>query len=687
MPPRSQRQQPPPTSSHDAPATNDNSTGTTRANPSTPSGQARHAGGVARLDTLARRGSSSPAPNSLKIKPKATVNRRSAQEREEAEREEQRRQEARNAAAANASGSGSNAGPSGEGKGGFFRGRGWQRGGRGGGWFGGRGGGYAMPYPERFGEGVASGPFGAGSIQSTAAGRKRFLPGGGSGSSRGDRVETTMSSSSRSGLKKKGDDNKDGGDVSMPDMQKLKHEFLYSSDEEDGEDGPAVPIEFINLVSENEEEGVDVMGKKRFVPPTHRALRPVRLEARERPKRGAGNFESELLSNLTEQRHGGYPDEIFVPRDLELEKGRKRLKDQDVEFLGGSKIYKGVYPPDEEEQIQVKSEPVDEAESMIVDDLSAVESDLLGQDAQVSAEAAKKGKGKQKGPWKSRGKARVKIEMPVFQTEEDIQEWQRNEEDIRLLTQELGSLLPLGKEEEDGTQMRTAVDNEGDIEMQSSTLRQQDDDPKYGRPYLFQFPPILPPLHNPATKSEPQPAAPPKEDQASTTTTIDPRLPNQQPSSSSSNTSKPHPSEAIIVDDSNKPQQQTDAKAPSSAPRFPSGKVGKLTVRKSGRMTLTWGINEPSKTTTTTISKNRSSSSSSSEQRGLTFQISRGTDAGFVQDVVLADDILVKREGQGHADGDVTVLEGQGSRRPRAIGLGAVVGKMVAIPDWESLLS
>lgn len=164
--PSDSQPQPPSSSSQDAPV-NDNSAGTrggTSAgdNLSTSSAQPRQ--GVTRLDTLGRRGGSSPTPQALKIKPKATASRRSVQEREEAEREEQRRLEARNIAAANASGSSSHIPLSGDGRGGFFRGRGYQRGR---GWFGGRGGvrgGYAMPYPERIGEGVASGPFGAGSV-------------------------------------------------------------------------------------------------------------------------------------------------------------------------------------------------------------------------------------------------------------------------------------------------------------------------------------------------------------------------------------------------------------------------------------------------------------------------------------------------------------------------------------------
>lgn len=283
----------------------------------------------------------------------------------------------------------------------------------------------------------------------------------------------------------------------MSDRQKLKHENLdeqsgFSSDEDDPEEGPRVSIDLINLVSDDEVEDNDgkMKGKRPNRRP-NRGLRPVRLEARERVKRGAVRLGPEMLSisAMAERRQVGSPEGVFVPRDLELEKGRKRMKDKEVEFLGGNKIYKGVYPPDEEEVVQgellgeegpacvflsnegaVKSEPVDESEAVHLDDISASENQL-DQDVQQGRtfEVAKKGKSKAKEISKSKRKTQVKLEMPVFQTEEDIEEWARNEEDIRMLSQELG-LLPLGKGEEDDTKRSTTVDKEGDVEMVSTIV-------------------------------------------------------------------------------------------------------------------------------------------------------------------------------------------------------------------------
>lgn len=215
-------------------------------------------------------------------------------------------------------------------------------------------------------------------------------------------------------------------------------------------------------------------------------------------------------------------------------------------------------------------------------------------------------------------------------------------------------------------------------QKRSHALDQEPND-KYGRLYLFQFPPILPPLHDATLKSESQPQSQ-NEDQIATIINLDPNLTSQQPSSSStSNRPKLNPSEAIIIEDSNK--QQTGTQPPSFASRFPSGRVGKLTLRKSGRLTLTWGINEPSESSKPTTNKRRSSSS---EKRGLQFQIDRGADANFLQDVVLAENIFIKQEQDQDND---SIMRGlPDNRRPRAIALSHVVGKMVAIPDWESLL-
>lgn len=170
MPPKSQEAVPK-TTGQDANAARESlDATTTTSQPDTlpPARTLTHAGqprtgGVTRLESLSRRGgAAAPAPAKvLRIKPKAPV-RRSLQERQQAEREEQKRIEARTAATNAAEGS--SRGGHADGRGGFrssaWRGRG-STGDR-----GGMRGGHMTGPSQRVGEGMASGPFGAGSMMS-----------------------------------------------------------------------------------------------------------------------------------------------------------------------------------------------------------------------------------------------------------------------------------------------------------------------------------------------------------------------------------------------------------------------------------------------------------------------------------------------------------------------------------------
>ncbi len=77
---------------------------------------------------------------------------------------------------------------------------------------------------------------------------------------------------------------------------------------------------------------------------------------------------------------------------------------------------------------------------------------------------------------------------------------------------------------------------------------------------------------------------------------------------------------------------------------FPAGRIGKLRVHTSGRVTLSWG--------------------------GASLQLSRGIETGFLQDVVLAD------------PGD----EMEPPKRGLGRGLSGLSGKFVVQPAWEQLL-
>lgn len=148
---------------------------------------------------------------------------------------------------------------------------------------------------------------------------------------------------------------------------------------------------------------------------------------------------------------------------------------------------------------------------------------------------------------KRKGKEKIKARAlssssqphrPDFQTQEEIDEWERNQTDLRILRNELGTPAAI-----------TTVDGE-----------MAEEDKRADKVYLFQFPPVLPDLASLTVK--PDPDAPPAD-----------AMQVDGPSSSKDN-----------------PINVADAPPPSKQPpRLPSGLVGKLNIHKSGRATLDWG--------------------------------------------------------------------------------------------------
>ena len=84
----------------------------------------------------------------------------------------------------------------------------------------------------------------------------------------------------------------------------------------------------------------------------------------------------------------------------------------------------------------------------------------VGDDAgskDVQTDDVKKGKGKPKP--KAGSRAHLTLAKPILQTAEDGEEWARHEQDVRLLSAELGH-LPLASDI-----VQPGVDAEGDVDM------------------------------------------------------------------------------------------------------------------------------------------------------------------------------------------------------------------------------
>ncbi|TAQ88636.1 hypothetical protein B7494_g3053 [Chlorociboria aeruginascens] len=86
----------------------------------------------------------------------------------------------------------------------------------------------------------------------------------------------------------------------------------------------------------------------------------------------------------------------------------------------------------------------------------------------------------------------------ILQTEEEIAEIARHKEDLAVLADELGGAHNVSPHK--------AKDAEGDVAMGAATEATESTqitaDKKDGRLYLFQFPPVLPRLYNPATEDD-----------------------------------------------------------------------------------------------------------------------------------------------------------------------------------------
>ena len=113
----------------------------------------------------------------------------------------------------------------------------------------------------------------------------------------------------------------------------------------------------------------------------------------------------------------------------------------------------------------VKDEPVDETELMAVDDATAPEAPLgAGLAVSGAAESASESQ-EAKAKAKTKGRSRVKTEdQPVLHTEQDRLEWATKEQDIQMLTAELGRMPP------DLASTEPEVDKGGDVSSVGSSV-------------------------------------------------------------------------------------------------------------------------------------------------------------------------------------------------------------------------
>ena len=559
---------------------------------------------VQRLDSLHRRtirhGASESRPaGGLKFQPKSFI-RRSKEEREAQEQAEAERRQTKLAAAGPSSLSTVQRGG--------FNGRGVGR--------GNFSGGMNRFNANRYAGGQASGHLGGGTVGESG---KKKKPGLGSLSS-GPRSSTT-GGASKSRVKSepsfKSERDRDG-DVVMGATRTrpmIKKEgsgptYISSDDELDTTEGPRVNIEHINLVSEDDSQEDDEP-----IRPTQRerrrfgrdlkglasGLKPIRIDRHEHVERAVGvNTESSSTTMADVRRkakeralaEGGLFLSEDEPEVIKIPKAKGKGKAKDVEFVKDERRWQGVYPDEEDIQSipRIKEEPQDDTDRMIIDDVepprelptSAI---LETANPPTSPKASRKAeKPLLRRKHKRRRANKPRTAKPVLQTTEDRQEWERYQEDLFLLSEELGFLTTtphLSAPEEP-----VAGEEEGPGKADSELKDSKEKDRRQGLVYLFQLPPIIPILINPAKTEEADSASPEVTEHLSPPPA---KLNEKHSASMTPPTTNPfsgsHKTEAKIKPDPDSKGVPTTIASPSVS----LGKAGRLTVHSSGRVTTTWG--------------------------------------------------------------------------------------------------
>ncbi|RMY81443.1 hypothetical protein D0861_08308 [Hortaea werneckii] len=470
---------------------------------------------------------------------------------------------------------------------------------------------------------VASGPFSSGQVNQMDLGKRRAVgsssaggsggfgfggggggwSGGGGGGGGGGRSGGGSGGRSFGGVKME----PGSGEVEMMPQVKIEEGEYISSDEDEAEQGMGrLNIDELGVIDLTAEEEED----------PSRGFAPVRLKREEHKERTVGVNVDEAEKEDEKEKQG-------KEKTSEKRKGKQKQRPKDVEITGESEKYHGAYSSSEDEPV-IKAEPTEDDERPDAPPAEVAENESHPQEPPSSPETKRKAKEKIKTGSRS-AKAPTR---PAYQTQEEIDEWNRQQDDLRILHSELGTLAVPPPPQPQPT------DQDGDAAM---TDGQQPavEDKRADKVYLFQFPPVVPDLNPIKVKPDPEAA----------------------PSGAEG--------ETMDVDNNNAqgPQIKKDPapviSEPNSTPRPPhlaSGAVGKLRIHRSGKATLDWG--------------------------GTALSVAMGTEASFLQDVVIASLPEHKGEVNGEGNGGGGVNEETGV----AMAMGQVKGKFVVTPDWGEIL-
>ena len=503
-------------------------------------------------------------------------------------------------------------------------------------------------------------------------------------------------------VEEKGPLNLSGGDSTRP--RAFVKEEASSDDEPDIAEGPRVNIEHINLISDDElvkEDPQDISQHQGGLVGTDKKthglnLRPVRVDRHEHVERAIGG--SIDLSNLTSaelrrraQQRKDAEGSLFISDDYSetglVKSTKSKSKAKDVEFVRDERRWKGVYQDEEGDgEPNIKEEPREDDNRMAVDQVELVTSladyhpPAKGEETishEVATDVGRSEIKETSDPMASKPQQskRLKVKNTVFQTEEDREEWNRYEEELEFLREELGTAR-LGLDRI----AATLTDNEDGVNPitdDSTSLP----DRKEGHVYLFQIPPIAPQLLTMAENDKRLQAEAERKNDAAHAS-----LPFK---TSVSTKSKPDLEDSLA---NGRTTNAADVATTTNPPCTP-GKVGTLRVYESGRVKIEWG-----------------------NAGGASMELRRGFRSSMLQEVIMTnlEQAAVKVEtgdmggdGEGGDTAETAMKVEGGSDKEKekndeqkkekgkeeeklnggdtAWGVGELAGSFVMTPDWDQM--
>lgn len=370
----------------------------------------------------------------------------------------------------------------------------------------------------------------------------------------------------------------------------------YSSDEDPM--STRIDIDSLNLDDDedSDEDVKTIKGKRAARGPVSLGPKPVRVTRHEHEERVV-SVNTEASSSISAEIRRQTQEEIN--------------SDNEVVMSGGSQSQSS-----QEGKVDVKREPADG--DVLMDNVP--EHDEMPLPTQTV---------------KARKTVTVKDPRSLLQTREEIEEFDRHVDDLEALKE---ILTPSQRVSAD-----KPADEPADKADKEATDGDKDEDEKNaGRLFLVQFPPLTPNLVTPGGYE--QDIVEIQDD-----TSDDVTITNENPRAGETK---------VKLEDGGEDEADKKAGIRANPPgklvtstqrQLPAGRVGKLNLHKSGRVTLDWG--------------------------GISFELDKGARVNFVQEALVATTPQTATDGADDEVGDRCVWA-----------MGPLSEKFIASPEWDKLL-